>query len=62
MFIVDFLPSKSMTIGTLLDRDVDKRRTACFVGSAEVVVGMDVVATGVVVGSLHSKESQGHPP
>ena len=61
LFIVDFLPSKSMTIGTLLDRSVERSRTASFDGSAAVVEVVVVVIAGVVVKSLHSYESQGHP-
>ena len=52
------LPSKSMTIGTLLDR-VDNRRTASLGGFVvDVVV---VVETVVVTTSSHSYDSQGHP-
>ena len=43
-----------MIIGTLLDRDVDKSKTASFIGCAVVVVAVDVVEIDVVVGSLHS--------
>ena len=50
-----------MTIGTLLDLYVDRSRTASFAGSAVVVVSVVVVGAGVVVRSLHSYESQGHP-
>ena len=61
LFIVDFLPSKSMTIGLRLDSS----RTASFDGSAavvEAVVEAVVVLTAGVVGkSLHSYDSQGHP-
>ena len=54
--IVSFLPTKSMTIGTLLDRYVDKSKTASFGVSADVVVvvAIVVVDTGVVVISSHS--------
>ena len=57
LFIVNVLPSKSMTIGLR----VDSSRTASFDGSAAVVEAVVVVAAGVVVKSLHSYESQGHP-
>ena len=50
-----------MTIGTLLDSFVDRSRTASFDGSAVVVVAVVVVGASVVVKSLHSYESQGHP-
>ena len=45
-----------MTIGTLLDRYVDKSKTASFGVSADVVVvvAIVVVDTGVVVISSHS--------
>ena len=53
-----FLPSKSMTIGTLLDSFVDRSRTASFEGSAVVViaavVAIVVVEAAVGVKALHS--------
>ena len=54
MFIVRVLPSKSMTIGIFCESFVDSTRTASLVGSAVVVVAIDVVDTGSVVSSLHS--------
>ena len=56
LFIVGYLPSKSMTMGTLLDRYVDKSRTAFLDSSAVVIVAVvvDVVEAGVVEISLHS--------
>ena len=43
-----------MTMGLLLDRNVERNRTASFGGSTVVVVAIVVVKTGVVVISLHS--------
>ena len=54
MLVVNVLPSKSMTIGTLVDLNVDNSRTASFVGWAVVVEAIDVVDAIVVVSSLHS--------
>ena len=54
MLVVNVLPSKSMTIGTLVDLNVDNSRTASFVVWAVVVIAIEVVVACVVVTSLHS--------
>ena len=57
LLIVSFLPSKSMTIGTLLEDNVDRSRTASLDSSAvvvEAVVVANVVEAGVVETSWHS--------